>query len=237
MDERCIRTALIFGEDGMSRLAGARVAVFGVGGVGGHCVQALARAGIGAIDVFDDDVVSVTNINRQAVAMTSTLGRPKVDVICEQVLDINPQARVTCHRMFYTPENAESVDLTPYSFIVDAIDTVKAKVELIVRAQAAGVPVISAMGAGNKLDPTRFEVADIYDTSVCPLCRAMRTQLRRRGIAHHTVVYSREEPLNAVADDANGRHAPGSVSFVPPAVGLILAGEVVRALSRGGEQA
>ena len=233
MDERFIRTALIFGEDGMSRLAGARVAVFGVGGVGGHCVQALARAGIGAIDVFDDDVVSVTNINRQAVAMTSTLGRPKVDVICEQVLDINPQARVTCHRMFYTPENAESVDLTPYSFVVDAIDTVKAKVELIVRAHAAGVPIVSAMGAGNKLDPMRFELADIYETSVCPLCRVMRAQLKKRGIARHQVVYSREEPLRIVADEAQGRHAPGSVSFVPPVVGLILAGEVIRQLAEG----
>ena len=233
MDERFIRTALIFGEDGMARLAGARVAVFGVGGVGGHCVQALARAGVGAIDVFDDDVVSVTNINRQAVAMTSTLGRPKVDVICEQVLDINPQARVTCHRMFYTPENAESVDLTPYSFVVDAIDTVKAKVELIVRAHAAGVPIVSAMGAGNKLDPTRFELADIYETSVCPLCRVIRAQLKKRGIARHRVVYSREEPLRIVADEAQGKHAPGSVSFVPPVVGLILAGEVVRHLAEG----
>lgn len=217
----------------MARLAGARVAVFGVGGVGGHCVLALARAGVGAIDVFDDDVVSVTNINRQAVAMTSTLGRPKVDVICEQVLDINPQARVTCHRMFYTPENAEAVDLTPYSFVVDAIDTVKAKVELIVRAHAAGVPIVSAMGAGNKLDPTRFELADIYETSVCPLCRVMRAQLKKRGIARHQVVYSREEPLRIVADAVQGRHAPGSVSFVPPVVGLILAGEVIRQLAEG----
>ena len=233
MDERFLRTALIFGEDGMARLAGARVAVFGVGGVGGHCVQALARAGIGAIDVFDDEVVSVTNINRQAVAMTSTLGRPKVDVICEQVLDINPQARVTCHRMFYTPENADEVNLTAFDFVVDAIDTVKAKVELIVRAHAAGVPIVSAMGAGNKLDPTRFELSDIYATSVCPLCRVMRAQLKKRGIARHRVVYSREEPLRIVADEAQGRHAPGSVSFVPPVVGLILAGEVIRQLAEG----
>ena len=233
MDERFIRTALIFGEEGMARLAGARVAVFGVGGVGGHCVQALARAGVGAIDVFDDDVVSVTNINRQAVAMTSTLGRPKVDVIREQVLDINPQAQVTCHQMFYTPENADEVKLTAFDFIVDAIDTVKAKVELIVRAHAAGVPIVSAMGAGNKLDPTRFELSDIYATSVCPLCRVMRAQLKKRGIARHAVVYSREEPLRIVADEAQGRHAPGSVSFVPPVVGLILAGEVVRHLAEG----
>ena len=219
----------------MSRLMGARVAVFGVGGVGGHCVQALARAGVSSIDVFDDDVVSVTNINRQAVAMTSTIGRPKVEVIRDQILDINPQASVTCHRMFYTPENADSVDLSVYDYIVDAIDTVKAKVELISRAKAAGVPIISAMGAGNKLDPTRFEVEDLSKTSVCPLCRVMRTQLKKRGIAHHKVVYSREEPVRVVADESNGRHAPGSVSFVPPVMGLILAGEVIKALAMGGE--
>ena len=233
-DDRFVRTALIFGDEGMSRLSRARVAVFGVGGVGGHCVQALARAGIGAIDVFDDDVVSVTNINRQAVAMTSTIGRPKVEVIRDQILDINPEAIVTCHQMFYTPENADEVDLGAYDYIVDAIDTVKAKLELICRAKALGVPVISAMGAGNKLDPTRFEVEDLSRTSVCPLCRVMRTQLKKRGIAHHKVVYSREEPARVVADESNGRHAPGSVSFVPPVMGLILAGEVIKDLANGG---
>lgn len=231
MDERFSRTALIFGDEGMSRLSKSRVAVFGVGGVGGHCAQALARAGVGAIDVIDNDVVSLSNINRQAVAMTSTLGRPKVEVIREQMLDINPQLRVTCHRMFYTPDNADALDLSAYDYIVDAIDTVSAKVALICRAHAAGVPVISAMGAGNKLDPTRFEVTEIEKTSVCPLCRVMRAQLKKRGIAHHRVVFSREEPLHIVADASGGRHAPGSVSFVPPVVGLILAGEVVRALA------
>ena len=235
MDERFVRTALVIGDEGMSRLMGSRVAVFGVGGVGGHCVQALARAGIGSIDVFDDDVVSITNINRQAVAMTSTIGRPKVEVIRDQILDINPEARVVCHQMFYTPENADETDLSAYDYIVDAIDTVKAKVELICRAKAAGVPIISAMGAGNKLDPTRFEVEDLSKTSVCPLCRVMRTQLKKRGIAHHKVVYSREEPVRVVADDSNGRHAPGSVSFVPPVMGLILAGEVIKDLANGGE--
>jgi len=228
MNERFVRTALIFGDEGMSRLSKARVAIFGVGGVGGHCVQALARAGIGSIDVFDDDVVSVSNINRQAVAMTSTLGRPKVEVIRDQILDINPEAVVTCHQMFYLPENADAIDLSVYDYIVDAIDTVKAKVELICRANAAGVPIISAMGAGNKLDPTRFEVAELSKTSVCPLCRVMRTQLKKRGIARHKVVYSREEPVRVVADESNGRHAPGSVSFVPPVMGLILAGEVIK---------
>lgn len=236
MDERFSRTALIFGDEGMSRLAKSRVAVFGVGGVGGHCALALARSGIGAIDVFDDDVVSLSNINRQAVAMTSTLGRPKVEVIREQMLDIHPGMSVTCHRMFYTPESADGVDLSAFDYVVDAIDTVRAKTELIVRARAAGVPIISAMGAGNKLDPTRFEVADIYDTSVCPLCRVMRAQLRKRGIEHHWVVYSREEARSCVADFSNGRHAPGSVSFVPPVMGMILAGEVVKALANGGER-
>lgn len=233
MDERFVRTALIFGDEGMSRLGKARVAVFGVGGVGGHCVQALARAGVGSFDVFDDDVVSITNINRQAVAMTSTIGRPKVEVIRDQILDINPEALVACHRMFYTPENADEVDLSAYDYIIDAIDTVKAKVELICRANAVRVPIISAMGAGNKLDPTRFEVADLSKTSVCPLCRVMRTQLKKRGIARHKVVYSREEPVRVVADDSNGRHAPGSVSFVPPVMGLILAGEVIKDIAGG----
>ena len=199
MDERFVRTALIFGEDGMRRLGDARVAVFGVGGVGGHLVQALARAGVGHITVIDDDVVSVSNINRQAVAMDSTVGRPKVEVIAEQVRDINPACEVT----------------------------------LICRAKEADVYAISAMGAGNKLDPTRFEVADIAKTSVCPLCRVMRTQLKKRGVAHHTVVYSTEEPLKIVADEQNGRHAPGSVSFVPPVVGLIMAGEIIKTIARG----
>lgn len=237
MDDRFVRTALVFGDEGMERLMNARVAVFGVGGVGGHCVQALARAGIGAIDVFDDDVVSITNINRQAVAMTSTVGRPKVEVIRDQILDINPEAVVGCHQMFYTPENADSVDLAAYDYIVDAIDTVKAKQELICRAKALGVAIISAMGAGNKLDPTRFEVEDLAKTSVCPLCRVMRTQLKKRGITHHKVVYSREEPVRVVADESNGRHAPGSVSFVPPVMGLILAGEVIKDIAQGGGDA
>ena len=219
MDERFVRTALIFGEDGMRRLSDARVAVFGVGGVGGHLVQALARAGVGHITVIDDDVVSVSNINRQAVAMDSTVGRPKVEV--------------TPLRLFYTPENAETLDLARFDAIADCIDTVKAKVTLICRAKEADVYAISAMGAGNKLDPTRFEVADIAKTSVCPLCRVMRTQLKKRGVAHHTVVYSTEEPLKIVADEQNGRHAPGSVSFVPPVVGLIMAGEIIKTIARG----
>ena len=249
MDERFSRTALIFGDEGMSRLAKSRVAVFGVGGVGGHCALALARSGIGAIDVFDDDVVSLSNINRQAVAMTSTLGRPKVEVIREQILDIHPGAEVTCHRLFYTPESADGVDLSVFDYVVDAIDTVRAKTELIVRAQAAGTPVISAMGAGNKLDPTRLTVADIYETSVCPLARVMRRELRRRGIRHLKVVYSTEPPIKTDDDPALSckthcicppgtvrkctvrRDIPGSTAFVPPVMGLIIAGEVARHLA------
>lgn len=232
-DERFSRTALIFGEDGMRRLADARVAVFGVGGVGGHCVQALARAGIGRITVIDDDAVSVTNINRQAVAMDSTIGQPKVEVIAAQIRDINPACEVTPMRMFYTPDTAQTLDLAQFDAVADCIDTVKAKVELVTRAQAAGVYAISAMGAGNKLDPTRFQVADIAKTSVCPLCRVMRIQLKKRGIAHHRVVFSTEEPLKIVADESNGRHAPGSVSFVPPVVGLIMAGEIIKKIAKG----
>ena len=224
---------MIFGEDGMRRLADARVAVFGVGGVGGHCVQALARAGVGHIAVIDDDVVSVTNINRQAVAMDSTIGQPKVEVIAAQVRDINPACEVTPMRMFYTPQTAETLDLARFEAVADCIDTVKAKVELVTRAQAAGIYAISAMGAGNKLDPTRFQVADIAKTSVCPLCRVMRIQLKKRGIAHHRVVFSTEEPLKIVADESNGRHAPGSVSFVPPVVGLIMAGEIIKNIVKG----
>ena len=230
MDERFSRTALIFGDEGMSRLRDSRVAVFGIGGVGGHCALALARAGIGAIDLFDDDVVSVTNINRQAVAFTSTVGRAKVDVMRDMIADINPACRVKAHRMFYTPESADAVDFSAYDYVVDCIDTVTAKMELIVRARAAGAKIISAMGAGNKLDATAFEVAPIEKTSVCPLCRVMRGKLKKLGMGDHRVVYSREEPMRIVADETNGRHAPGSVSFVPPVVGLILAGEVIKEL-------
>lgn len=222
--------ALIFGDEGMSRLRDSRVAVFGIGGVGGHCALALARAGIGAIDLFDDDVVSVTNINRQAVAFTSTVGRAKVDVMRDMIADINPACRVKAHRMFYTPESADAVDFSAYDYVVDCIDTVTAKMELIVRARAAGTKIISAMGAGNKLDATAFEVAPIEKTSVCPLCRVMRGKLKKLGMGDHRVVYSREEPMRIVADETNGRHAPGSVSFVPPVVGLILAGEVIKEL-------
>ena len=248
MDEKFVRTALIFGEDGMRRLSDARVAVFGVGGVGGHLVQALARAGVGHITVIDDDVVSVSNINRQAVAMDSTVGRPKVEVIAEQVRDINPACEVTPLRLFYTPENAETLNLARFDAIADCIDTVKAKVTLICRAKEAGVYAISAMGAGNKLDPSRLRVAYIEKTSVCPLARVMRTELRKRRIRKLKVVFSDEQPIKPDDDPALScrnhcicppgtvrkctarRDIPGSTAFVPPAMGIMIASEIVRDL-------
>ena len=241
MDERFVRTALIFGEDGMRRLSDARVAVFGVGGVGGHLVQALARAGVGHITVIDDDVVSVSNINRQAVAMDSTVGRPKVEVIAEQVRDINPACEVTPLRLFYTPENAETLELARFDAIADCIDTVKAKVTLICRAKEAGVYAISAMGAGNKLDPSCLRIADITKTSVCPLARAMRVSCKKKGIRHMTVAYSLEPmhpPVQPIAEESGRRKdIPGSTAFVPGAMGLLIASHVVRTLMAGDEPA
>ena len=226
--ERFERSALLLGNEGMERIFASRVAVFGVGGVGGHAAEALARAGVGEIHLIDADTVSVTNINRQAVALTSTVGRDKVEVMMQRIVDINPDARVVCHKLFYSPETAHLIDLSIFDYIIDAIDTVGAKLELITRADALGVRVISSMGAGNKLDPTRFEVSDIYKTSVCPLARVMRTELKKRGVKSLKAVYSKEEPIRAVVNDGSKRHAPGSVSFVPSVVGLIIAGEVIK---------
>ena len=228
MDERFSRSDLLLGEDGKNRIRKAYVAVFGIGGVGGHAAEALARVGIGKIDLFDADTVPVSNLNRQIVALTSTVGMAKVDVMKARILDINPDCNVTAHEIFYSEENADSIDFSKYDYIVDAIDTVKSKLLLIERANAVGVKIISSMGAGNKLDPTAFEVSDIYKTSVCPLARVMRTELRRRAIPSLKVVYSKEEPCRAVADDSGARHAPGSISFVPSVAGLILAGEVIK---------
>ena len=228
MDERFSRSELLLGEDGARRVYGSRVAVFGIGGVGGHAAEALARAGVGKIDLIDADTVSVSNLNRQIVALGSTVGRAKVEVMRERILDINPDCVVTAHKIFYSEENADGIDFSSYDYVIDAIDTVKSKLLLIERANAAGVRIISSMGAGNKLDPTAFEVADIYKTSVCPLARVMRTELRRRAIPSLKVVYSKEEPSRAVADDSGTRHAPGSISFVPSVAGLILAGEVIK---------
>ena len=228
--ERFERTALLLGTEGMERIFASRVAVFGVGGVGGHAAEAIARAGVGEIHLIDADTVSVSNINRQAVALTSTVGRDKVDVMMQRIVDINPDASVVTHKMFYSAETADMIDLSKFDYIIDAIDTVSAKIELICRANELSVPIISSMGAGNKLDPTRFEVADIYKTSVCPLARVMRAALKKRGIKELKVVYSKEEPVRAIITE-NGKRAPGSISFVPSVAGLILAGEVIRDLA------
>lgn len=225
------RTELLLGSEAMERLSAARVAVFGIGGVGGYAAEALARSGIGALDLIDSDKVSETNLNRQIIALHSTVGRYKTDAAAERLTDINPRLRLTLHRTFFTPETASEFDFGQYDYVVDAIDTVTGKLELAMRAQAAGVPVISAMGAGNKLDPTAFEVADIYETSVCPLARVMRYELKKRGVRSLKVVYSREKPLtplDSAEESPKGRAVPGSTAFVPPVVGLIIAGEVVK---------
>ena len=234
------RTRLLLGGEGMDRLARARVAVFGLGGVGGSAAEALARSGVGALDLFDDDVVSLTNLNRQAVATVDTLGMAKVDAMAQRIAAVVPEARVEKRRMFYTPENAGEVDLSVYDYIVDAVDTVAAKLELAVRATALGVPIISAMGAGNKLDPTKLVISDISKTSVCPLARVMRRELRKRGIHHLKVAWSTEPPAVPLGelppeDMAHPRRSiPGSTAFVPPAMGLAIAAEVVRALALEG---
>lgn len=229
--EEFSRTAYIYGEDAIDKLKKSRVAVFGVGGVGGYICEALCRAGVGSIDIFDRDSVSVSNINRQIIALHSTVGRAKVEVMKERMLDINPDCNITAHNVFYLPENADEFDLSDYDYIADAVDTVAAKLEIAERAYKLGVPVISAMGAGNKTDPTRFEVADIADTTVCPLARVMRRELKARGIKKYKVVYSKEEPIKSgVVDSESGKAIPGSLSFVPSVVGLIMAGEIVNDL-------
>ena len=229
--EEFSRTAYVYGEDAIEKLNKARVAVFGVGGVGGYICEALVRAGVGSIDIFDRDTVSVSNINRQIIALHSTVGRPKVDVMKERMLDINPDCTVNAYNVFYLPENADEFDLSSYDYIADAVDTVAAKLEIATRAYKHKIPVISAMGAGNKTDPTRFEVADINDTSVCPLARVMRRELKARGIKKYKVVYSKEEPRKSgVTDPESGKAIPGSLSFVPSAMGLIMAGEIIKDL-------
>ena len=233
MSETFLRTELLLGEEGVEALGRAAVAVFGIGGVGGYAAEALARSGVGAFLLVDRDVVSVSNINRQIIATTKTVGRSKAEVMRERILDINPHARVEVRNCFFLPENAGDFDFSAYSYVVDAVDTVTAKLELVMRAREAGVPVISSMGAGNKLDPTRFQVADIYETSVCPLARVMRRELRKRGVERLKVVYSTEEALTPkkILSDDSRRVIPGSVAFVPSVAGLILAGEVVKDLA------
>ncbi len=232
MSETFIRTELLLGEDGVAALQQAKVAIFGIGGVGGYVAEALARSGVGAFVLVDRDVVSTSNINRQIIATTRTVGKPKAELMRERILDINPEASVEVYNCFFLPENAADFDFASYSYVVDAVDTVTAKLEIVMCARKAGVPVISSMGAGNKLDPTRFEVADIYETSVCPLARVMRRELKKRGVDRLKVVYSREEALTPkrILSDESKRVIPGSVAFVPSVAGLILAGEVVKDL-------
>ena len=241
MADQFDRTRLLFGDGAIRTLAAARVAVFGVGGVGGYAVEALARSGVGALDIIDSDRVDITNLNRQIIATHGTVGQFKVEVAERRIKDINPACRVTAHKVFFLPETEKLFDFTLYNYVIDAIDTVAGKLALIAAAQAAGVPVISSMGAGNKTDPAAFRVADIFDTSVDPLARVMRTECRKRGIKRLKVVYSTEPPSAPAQPDggeqpAPGRRSvPGSNAFVPPVAGLIMAGEVVKDLIKSGE--
>ena len=225
------RTALLLGKASVERLARKRVAVFGVGGVGGFVCEGLVRAGIGAIDIVDKDTVALSNLNRQLIALHSTVGKNKVDVLEERLKDINKNLIIKKYKCFFLPETSETFDFREYDYVVDAIDTVTGKIELILKANDAGVPIISAMGAGNKLDPTAFQVSDIYKTSVCPLARVMRRELKKRGVEKLKVVYSKEEPIKPQFEEGE-EVVPGSVSFVPPALGLIIAGEIVKDLIR-----
>lgn len=242
------RTELLFGKEAMERLEKSRVAVFGVGGVGGYAVEALVRSGVGAIDLIDDDKVCLTNLNRQIIATRKTVGRYKVDVMKERILEINPDCRVEVHKCFYLPENKDEFDFAQYDYVVDAVDTVTAKLQLVMEAREKGVPMISSMGAGNKLNPAEFEIADIYETSVCPLAKVMRRELKKRGVEKLKVVYSKEPPIHPKEDmeadcwiscicppgaehkGTERRAVPGSTAFVPSVVGLIIASEVIKDL-------
>lgn len=229
------RTGLLLGNEAMEKLAAARVAIFGIGGVGGYVAEALARSGIGSLDLIDNDIVSLSNINRQIIATRKTIGHYKVDVMKERILDINPDADVYTYKCFFLPGNEEDFPFSGYSYVVDAVDTVTAKIGIIMKAKECGVPVISSMGAGNKLEASQFKVADIYNTKVCPLAKVIRHELRKRGVDGLKVVYSEEVPLvpGSTADGTEekaGRPVPGSVAFVPSAAGLVIAGEVVKDL-------
>ncbi len=251
MQERFQRTQMLLGEEAMGRLRDARVAVFGIGGVGGYVAEGLARSGVGQLDLIDSDRVAESNINRQIIALSGTVGKYKTDVMKERILEINPDAKVRVYHCFFLPENKELFDFGSYSYIADAVDTVSAKIALAVEGEACGVPVISCMGAGNKLNPAAFEVTDIYGTSVCPLAKVMRRELKKRGIRRLKVVYSKEEPVKGeptgaefpIGDMSGGeavrekgsvrRSIPGSVAFVPSVAGLIMAGEIVKDLTQG----
>lgn len=250
MEDQFARTRILLGDKAVDRLAQARVAVFGIGGVGGYVCEALARSGVGALDLIDSDKVSLTNINRQIIATHDTLGRYKTEVMRERILSVNPQADVRTYQCFFLPETAEQFSFAQYDYVVDAVDTVTAKIELVLKAKAEKVPIISSMGAGNKLDAGAFQVADIYETKVCPLAKVMRRELRKRQVEHLKVVYSQEEPARLVGDNMDGqegtipdkdqkdgklreekrRAIPGSVAFVPSVAGLMIAGEVVKDL-------
>ena len=245
------RTQLLLGRQAMDLLAASRVIVFGVGGVGGNAAEALARSGLGHIDLVDDDLVCLTNVNRQVIATVKTVGKPKVEAMANRIAEINPHCQVTCYRCFYLPENADQFDFTQYDYVLDCVDTVTAKLNLIQRAQQAGTPVISAMGAANKLDPTQLKVGDIYETSICPLARVIRKECRKRGIPGFKTVYSTEPSIRPLEDASiscrahcicppeaqrhctDRRDIPGSVSWVPPVAGMIMAGEVVRDFTAG----
>lgn len=244
MENQFSRTELLFGKKAMEKFAGSRVAVFGIGGVGGYTTEALVRSGIGEIDLIDSDRVSLTNLNRQIIALRSTVGKYKVDVMQERIMDINPDIKVHVHKCFYLPETKDQFDFSKYDYVVDAVDTVMAKIQLVMEAKEAGVPIISSMGAGNKLDPAAFQVADIYKTSVCPLAKVMRRELKSRGIKKLKVVYSQELPIKPdpeaisayqaeeTPEESRKRSIPGSAAFVPSVAGLIIAGEVLKDLAK-----
>ena len=238
MTDQYSRTRMLLGDDAMEALRRARVAVFGVGGVGGYVVEALARSGVGALDLIDNDVVALTNLNRQIIATHDTLGRAKVDVARERVLAIDPACAVRTYQTFFLPETADAFDFSAYDYVVDAIDTVAGKLTIIERARSAGTPVISALGTGNKLDPSRLAIGDIYETSVCPLARVMRRELRRRGVARLKVLWSSEEPIVPLPteEETERRGLPGSTAFVPSAGGLLIAAEVVKDLTAGSRR-
>lgn len=233
MENQFERTEMLLGKDGVDKLKRSRIAVFGIGGVGGFTAESLVRSGLGAIDIIDNDKVALSNINRQIIATHKTVGMYKVEAAKERFLDINPELKITTYKTFYTPETSIEFDFTKYDYIVDAIDTVTGKIELIINADKAGVPIISAMGAGNKLNPAMFEVDDIYNTSVCPLARVMRSELKKRGIKKLKVVYSKEKPIKPNSENNNLPHQkpiPGSTAFVPSVAGLIIASEIVKDL-------
>lgn len=225
MENQFLRTETLIGKDALQKLAKSKIAVFGIGGVGGYVVEALARAGIGHLDIIDNDIINSTNINRQIIALNSNIGKYKVDIAKERAIDINPLIEVNAYKLFFNTETSKEFDFSKYDYVVDAIDSVSSKIELVMKCQELNIPIISSMGTGNKLHPELFEISDIYKTSVCPLARVMRTELKKRGIKKLKVVYSKEVPLKQ-----SGERIPSSISFTPPTAGLLMAGEVIRNL-------